>query len=67
MHVVVPKEASTCRAKGLKHEWIERTYDYVFASGSLKGKTSQMEVVEDFESNRSSSGRMHQGHASRRR
>ena len=33
-----------------KGEWIERTYDYVIASGSLKGKTSQMEVVENFES-----------------
>ena len=30
--------------------WIERTYDYVVASGSLKGNISQMEVVEDFES-----------------
>ena len=43
MHVVAPKEASTC-------ERIERIYDYVIASGSLKGKSSQMEVVEDFES-----------------
>ena len=50
MHVVVPKEASTCRSKGPKGEWIERTYDYVIASGSLTGKISQMEVAEDFES-----------------
>ena len=50
MHVVAPKEASTCRSKGPKGEWIERTYDYVSASGSLKGKISQTEVVEDFES-----------------
>ena len=50
MHVVAPKEASTCRSKGPKGEWIERTYDYVIASGSLKGKISQMEVVEDVES-----------------
>ena len=41
---------STCRSKGPKEEWIERTYDYVVASGSLKGKILQMEVVEDFES-----------------
>ena len=50
MHVVAPKEASTCRSKGPKDEWIERTCDFVIASGSLKGKISQMEVVEDFES-----------------
>ena len=50
MHVVAPKEASTCRSKGPQGEWIERTFDYVIASGSLKGKISQMEVVGDFES-----------------
>ena len=50
MHVVAPKEASACRSKGPKDEWIERTYDYVVANGRLKGKISQEEVVEDFES-----------------
>ena len=30
--------------------WMERTYYYVVANGSLKGNISQMEVVEDFES-----------------
>ena len=49
MHVVVPKEESMCRSQGPKEVWIERTYDYVVASGSLKGNISQMEVVEDFE------------------
>ena len=49
MHVVAPKGASTCRSKGPKGEWIERTYDCVIACGSLKGKISQMEVVEDIE------------------
>ena len=49
-HVVALEEASTCRSKGLKDEWIERTYDYVIASGSLKGKILQKEVVEDVES-----------------
>ena len=39
MHVVAPEDV-----------WIERTYDYVVASGSLKGNILQMEVVEDFES-----------------
>ena len=50
MHVVAPKEAPTCRSKGPKDEWIERTYDCVVASGGLKGKIAQVEVVEDFES-----------------
>ena len=49
-HVVAPKEGSTCRSKGTKGEWIERTYDYLIASGSLKGEVSQMDVVEDFDS-----------------
>ena len=38
MHVVAPKEASTCRSKGSKGEWIERTHDCVTACDSLKGK-----------------------------
>ena len=50
MHLAAPKGLSTCRSKGPKELWIERTYDYVVASGSLKGKIVQMEVVEDFES-----------------
>ena len=50
MHAVHPKEASRCRSKGQEEERTERTYDYVVASGSLKGKMSLMEVVEDFES-----------------
>ena len=50
VHVVAPKEASTCRSKGPTGEWIERTHNCVIASGSFKGKVSQMEVVEDFES-----------------
>ena len=45
--MVAPKEASTCRSQGPKDKWIERTYDYVIATGSLKGMISQMEVVED--------------------
>ena len=48
--MVAPKEASTCRSKGPKGEWIERIYDYVIASGSLKEKILQMEVVGDFAS-----------------
>ena len=50
MHVVAPKEASTCRSKGPKGEWIERTCDHVIACHSLRRKISQMKVVEDFES-----------------
>ena len=52
MHVVAPKGASTCRSKGPKDVWIERTFDYVVARGSFKGKISPVEVVEDFESRR---------------
>ena len=36
MHVVAPKEASTCKSKGPKCEWIERTYDCVIACDSLR-------------------------------
>ena len=50
MHAVAPKEASTCRSKSPEGEWIERTCDYVIASGCPKGKVLHMEVVEDFES-----------------
>ena len=50
MHVVAPKEASTCRTKGPKDVWSERTYDHVIACNCLKGKISHMKVVEDFES-----------------
>ena len=38
MHVVAPKGVSTCRSKGPQDVWIQRTYDYVVASGSFKGK-----------------------------
>ena len=48
--MMVPNEASSCRSTGPKGERIERTCDYVIASGSLKGKIIEMEVVEDFES-----------------
>ena len=39
-HVMAPKEASACRSKGPKDVWIERTFDYVISSGSLKNKKS---------------------------
>ena len=38
VHVVAPKEASTCRSKGPKGEWIERTYAYVIAKKQSQGK-----------------------------
>ena len=50
MHVVAPEKASMCRSKGVKGERIEKVYDCVIACDSLKGKISQMAVVEDFES-----------------
>ena len=42
--------ASTCRPRGPDGEMIERTYDFVIASRSLRRKITKMEVVEDFES-----------------
>ena len=39
-----------CRSNNAKGEWVEKVYDYVIACNSLKGKNSQMKVVEDTES-----------------
>ena len=50
MHAVAQEKGSTCRSKSEKGEWSEKVYDYVIACDSLKGKISQMEVMEDFES-----------------
>ena len=36
--------------KNAKGEWVEKVYDYVIACSSLKGKISDMKVMEDFES-----------------
>ena len=36
MCVVAPNEALTCRSKGSKGAWIERTYDYVIAFHRLR-------------------------------
>ena len=38
------------QVKSAKGEWNEKVYDHVIACDSLKGKISQVEVVEDFES-----------------
>ena len=46
--VIAPAGVSTCRSKIAKGEWVEKVYDYVIACNSLKGKTSQMEVVGEF-------------------
>ena len=50
MHVIAPEGVSTCRSKNAKGEWVEKVYDYVIACNSLKGKISQMQVVEDLKS-----------------
>ena len=52
MHVVAPEKASTCWSKSAKGERVEKVYDHVIACNSLKGKISQMKVVQDFESRR---------------
>ena len=43
------KRLRACR-KAQKVNGLKKIFDYVIASGSLKGKILQMEVVEDFES-----------------
>ena len=49
MHVVDSGKASACRSENVRRgEWVEEVYDYVIACNSLKGKISQMKVVEDF-------------------
>ena len=50
MHVTAPEGASTCRSKSAEGEFVEKVYGNVIACNSLKGKISQMKVVEDFES-----------------
>ena len=50
MSTEAPTEASTCRSRGPNGELIERPYDYVIASRSLRGKITKLEVAEDFES-----------------
>ena len=50
MHVIAPAGVSTCRSKNAKGEWVEKVYDYVTACSSVKGRISDMKVVEDFES-----------------
>ena len=49
MHVMAPAGVSTCRSKNATGEWVEKVYDYVLACNSLKGKISDMKVIEDFE------------------
>ena len=49
MHVVPPKEASTCRSKGPKDEWLKESM-ITSLRVAVSGKISQMEVVDDFES-----------------
>ena len=50
MHVTAPAGVSTCRSKNAKGELVEMVYDCVIACSSLKGKISDMKVIEDFES-----------------
>ena len=38
------------QVKSAEGKWIEKVHDHVIACDSLKGKISQVEVVEDFES-----------------
>ena len=48
--MIAPDGVSTCRSRSANGEWLEKVYDYVIACSSLKGKNSDMQVIEDFES-----------------
>ena len=49
MQVIAPEGVSTCRSRSAKGEWAEKVYDHVIACNGLKGKISDMRVI-DFES-----------------
>ena len=49
MHVIAPEGVSMCRSKYAKGVWVEKAYDYVIACSRLKERTSDMQVIEDFE------------------
>ena len=49
MHVVAPKEASACRSKGAKGDWIEKVDDYVTASETLSRPHKAVPVVVERE------------------
>ena len=57
LHVIAPEGVSTCRSKNAQGECGEKVYDYVIACNSLKGKISQMNIVED--SNQGRTKRLH--------
>ena len=48
--MMAPEGVSTCRSKSAKGEWVEKVFDYVIACSSLRGRNSDMQVMEDFES-----------------
>ena len=51
MYVMAPEGVSDQKKKkNAKGEWVEKVYDYVKACSSLKGKISDVKVIEDFES-----------------
>ena len=50
MHVMAPEGMSTCRSKNAKGEWVEKVFDYVIECSGQKGRISDMNVTEDFES-----------------
>ena len=50
--MTAPEGVSTCRSRSAKGEWVEKVFDHVTAGSSLKGGISDMQVMEDFESNK---------------
>ena len=49
MHVTASEKSVNVQIKNAKGEWVEKVYDYVTACSSLKGRISDMKVIEDFE------------------
>ena len=47
---MAPEGVSKCRSKSAKGEWVEKENDYVKTCSSLKGRISNMQVIEKFES-----------------
>ena len=50
VYVTAPEGVSTCRSRSAKGELVEKACDYAMACSSQKGRISDMQVKEDFES-----------------
>ena len=46
---MAPEGVSTCRSRSGKGEWVEKVYDCVLPCSNLKGRISDMQAIENFE------------------